>query len=229
MKRRRDQLSANTRARLLAAATDEFAAQGLRGARIQGIVRRAALNERMIYHHFGSKDGLYRAVLAEQWSGMERAWRAVLEQAAALPPRACIEAAYRGFFQILVGNSRQFVPLFLHEAMTGWGHTPKATLAQLPEVLRAAYRRGQRDGVFRRDCAFEVLHLSVMGVIAGLTLLGPRFEDVRESWRDPDRTRAAIDTSISLLLDGAIRRAAQPRSRTVRTSPARRKAFHVAS
>lgn len=229
MPRQPSPISANTRARLLEAAADEFAAQGLRGARIQGIVRRAGINERMIYHHFGSKDGLYRAVLAEQWLAMGRAWHSVVEQAAALPPRACIEAAYRGFFQLLVGQSRQFVPLLLHEAMNGWAHTPKATLSQLPGPLRAAYQRGQRDGVFRRDCAFEVFHLSVMGVIAGLTLLGPRFEDVRQSWRDPDRTRAAIDTSISLLLDGAIRRATSPRSRSVRAAPDRRKASHVAS
>jgi AcrR family transcriptional regulator len=224
----KDRISASTRARLLEAATDEFAAQGLRGARIQGILRRARINERMIYHHFGSKDGLYRAVLAEQWSGVQRAWGGVLEQSAALPPRACIEAAYRGFFQILVGHSRRFMPLVLHEAMNGWSHTPRATLAQLPESLRAAYRRGQRDGVFRRDCTFEVLHISVMGLIAGLTLLGPRFEDVRKSWKDPDRTLAAIDTSISLLLDGAVCRPARPRSSAASGSPARR-GSHVAS
>src|SRR5882724_2567869 len=132
----------DTRRLLLDAAAEEFAQHGLGGARTHAIVARARVNERMIYHHFGSKDGLYRAVLADQWSAMAIAWRAVLDQAEALPPRACIEAAYRGFFEILVGDSRRFVPLFLHEAMTGWGHTPRATLAQLPASLRAAYRRG---------------------------------------------------------------------------------------
>jgi len=34
------------------------------GTRVQAIVKRSRVNERMIYHHFGSKDGLYRAVLA---------------------------------------------------------------------------------------------------------------------------------------------------------------------
>jgi AcrR family transcriptional regulator len=52
-----------TRARILAAATKEFAAHGFSGARVERIVEDARCNMRMIYHHFGSKEGLYIAVL----------------------------------------------------------------------------------------------------------------------------------------------------------------------
>jgi AcrR family transcriptional regulator len=52
-----------TRRRILAAATDQFTTHGLAGARIDAIARAANTNERMLYYYFGSKEGLYVAVL----------------------------------------------------------------------------------------------------------------------------------------------------------------------
>ncbi|ROP74562.1 TetR family transcriptional regulator [Curtobacterium sp. PhB115] len=51
-----------TRARLLLAARDEFAAVGIAGARVDRIAAAAASNKAQIYHYFGSKDGLFDAV-----------------------------------------------------------------------------------------------------------------------------------------------------------------------
>ena len=52
-----------TQRRILAAALHEFAARGFAGARVDAIARRAASNKRMLYHYFGDKAGLFRAVL----------------------------------------------------------------------------------------------------------------------------------------------------------------------
>jgi AcrR family transcriptional regulator len=52
-----------TRARLLAAATGEFAAHGIAGARIDRIESAAKANRALIYSYFGSKDGLFDAVM----------------------------------------------------------------------------------------------------------------------------------------------------------------------
>ncbi|WJY00353.1 TetR family transcriptional regulator [Curtobacterium sp. 458] len=51
-----------TRARLLGAARDEFAAVGIAGARVDRIAAAATSNKAQIYHYFGSKDGLFDAV-----------------------------------------------------------------------------------------------------------------------------------------------------------------------
>jgi AcrR family transcriptional regulator len=59
--RRRSQ--GQSRDRLLKAASSEFALHGLAGARIDRIVKKAGANPRMLYHYFGSKSGLYVAVL----------------------------------------------------------------------------------------------------------------------------------------------------------------------
>lgn len=55
-----------TRAKILAAAVTEFAARGYAGARIDRIASRAGANKRMIYHHFGGKQAVFQAALAEQ-------------------------------------------------------------------------------------------------------------------------------------------------------------------
>ena len=52
-----------TRERILSAALKEFAVNGFAGARVDAIARRAAINKRMLYHYYGDKEGLFRAVL----------------------------------------------------------------------------------------------------------------------------------------------------------------------
>ena len=61
--RRRD--AAATTARLLAAATEEFAAHGYEGARVDRISAASGLNRALLFQRFGDKEGLYRAVLAQ--------------------------------------------------------------------------------------------------------------------------------------------------------------------
>jgi len=54
-----------TRARLLAAARDEFAEHGIAGGRVDRIAQRAGVNKQRIYGHFDSKEGLFLAVIKE--------------------------------------------------------------------------------------------------------------------------------------------------------------------
>ena len=62
-----------TRGAILAAATQEFTANGLTGARVDAIAQRARVNKRMIYHYFGDKDGLYLAVLEATYGSIRAA------------------------------------------------------------------------------------------------------------------------------------------------------------
>ena len=66
-----------TRERILSAALKEFAAKGFAGARVDAIARGAAINKRMLYHYFGSKEKLFRAVLRQKIAE-RRAWAASL-------------------------------------------------------------------------------------------------------------------------------------------------------
>jgi AcrR family transcriptional regulator len=55
-----------TRARIFEAAAEEFAAEGIAGARVDRIAERAHANKASIYSYFGSKDELFEAVLRDR-------------------------------------------------------------------------------------------------------------------------------------------------------------------
>lgn len=61
-KRKRD--AEVTKQRILDVAMEEFGTHGLAGARVDRVSQAADVSVRMLYHYFGSKDELYRAVLA---------------------------------------------------------------------------------------------------------------------------------------------------------------------
>ena len=62
-----------THAAILEAATDEFAAHGFGGARVDSVARRARANKRMLYHYFGDKEALYLAVLEKSYGSIRNA------------------------------------------------------------------------------------------------------------------------------------------------------------
>jgi TetR/AcrR family transcriptional regulator len=62
-----------THATILEAATQEFAAHGFGGARIDAIAARAKTNKRMLYHYFGDKEALYLAVLEAAYAAIRTA------------------------------------------------------------------------------------------------------------------------------------------------------------
>ncbi|RXS67072.1 TetR/AcrR family transcriptional regulator [Streptomyces sp. TM32] len=68
--------SAATRERILVAATEEFAAHGVSGARVDRIAASASANKRAIYDYFGDKNKLFGVVLE----------RALADLAQAVPP-----------------------------------------------------------------------------------------------------------------------------------------------
>ena len=61
---------ARTMTGILEVATAEFASKGLSGARIDQIAAATQTSKRMIYYYFGSKEGLYVAVLEESYRRM---------------------------------------------------------------------------------------------------------------------------------------------------------------
>src|SRR4026209_2240678 len=79
-----------TRARILAAATAEFARYGLGGARVDRIAARANANKRMLYYYFRDKDNLFLAAREARYAHIRAAERALdlehLEPREALGP-----------------------------------------------------------------------------------------------------------------------------------------------
>ncbi|GGK59584.1 TetR family transcriptional regulator [Streptomyces flaveus] len=81
--------SAATKERIIAAATAEFAAYGVAGARVDRIATEAKANKRAIYDYFGDKNKLFAVVLE----------RRLAELAEAVPPSADLPAYAERLFE----------------------------------------------------------------------------------------------------------------------------------
>jgi AcrR family transcriptional regulator len=126
--------AAETQRKILAAALHEFSAKGIAGARVDAIAARAKVNKRMLYYYFGSKEGLFRAVIAQR----------LAEQAES--PRAG-ELAER-FTTKPSASGRDYVRMHMWEALQH-----KAGKPVEGEELRAASIRSRVDAVEAQQAA----------------------------------------------------------------------------
>ncbi|MEV8355061.1 TetR/AcrR family transcriptional regulator [Streptomyces niveus] len=103
-----------TRALLLAAARDEFAAHGMGGARVGRIAEQAGVSKERIYGYFGSKEKLFAAVISE----------ALTEHATLLGPPSADLAEYAGRIYDLHRSDPQLLRLMMWEALYYDGGLP---------------------------------------------------------------------------------------------------------
>jgi len=97
-----------TRNKIMKAAARIFAEDGYDGASVRKIVAKADVNQAAISYHFGSKEGLYRAVLQ---MALEALLQADVSTAPA-PAEAAREAALRAFIR------RQLQPMLARDELS---------------------------------------------------------------------------------------------------------------
>jgi AcrR family transcriptional regulator len=142
---------ARTMAEILAVATHEFADKGLTGARIDEIAAATRTSKRMIYYYFGSKDGLYLAVLEEAYRRM-RAIEADLHLDDLAPV-----AALRKLVEFTYDHHRDnedFIRLVMNENIQRGDYLRQSQSIQALNSnaiasVRMVYERGVAQGVFR--------------------------------------------------------------------------------
>ena len=154
-----------TRARILLAATQEFARFGLGGARVDRIAARAGANKRMLYYYFEDKDNLFLAVLEASYAQIRAAERALeLEH---LPPREALERLVHFTWSYFLEHP-EFMTLLNSENLHKGRHVRRSRRVgklhtPLVETLRGVLQRGERDGVFRKGVDPVQLYISIAG------------------------------------------------------------------
>jgi TetR/AcrR family transcriptional regulator len=91
-----------SRAAILKAAVQEFAREGVAGARTDAIAHSAGVNKALLYYYFRDKEALYQAVLDDVFSGVRAAIRQALAQE--LPPKEKLCAYVRAHFDYIASN-----------------------------------------------------------------------------------------------------------------------------
>lgn len=177
-----------TRQDILAAAREEFAERGLNGARMDAIAARTKTVKHMIYHYFGSKEGLYLAVLEEAYADI-RHFEAELK----LDQYPAVEALCRLIHFTFDYDEAHpdFIRLVSTENMHHAKHMAKSEVIHdlnrsVIAILQRVLDRGKRDGVFRPDvdpvdihllmssfCFFRVANRYTFSELFGRDLLDP--------------------------------------------------------
>ena len=148
---------------ILAVAIAEFADKGLAGARIDAIAAATRTSKRMIYYYFGSKDGLYVAVLEEAYRRMRSIESGLHLQD--LPPEQALRTlvAFTVDYQLA---HPEFIRLVMTENIHRGQYLAQSTTIRdlnVPAIdgLRQLYDRGVTQGLFRPGIDPVDLHMSI--------------------------------------------------------------------
>jgi AcrR family transcriptional regulator len=152
-----------TRRNILEVATAEFSAMGLSGARVDAIAERTNTTKRMLYYYFGSKEGLYEAVLDKVYGDIR-----ALEQDLhidELDPEEGLKRLVEFTFDYH-DRHRDFVRLVTIENIHGAKYierlkTFRTRNASVIRTIEDLLARGVAAGVFRTDIDPIDLHLLI--------------------------------------------------------------------
>lgn len=183
-----------SRARILEAALEEFSDKGYAGARVEAIAARAGLSKQLISHHFGGKEGLYRAVMESRLGqpGGELAGAelhlpgglaALFERAAADP---------------------QWARVLLWEALEGSTGAADERRRERYAVRRSWIEAEQGEGSLPADLDPDMLLLSLLGA-AVYPLLVPRAVELLTGLQPEGRTFRRRYRDHLVKLAGALR------------------------
>ena len=147
-----------TQVEILDVATKEFAEHGYSGARVDEIAERTRTTKRMLYYYFGSKEGLFVAVLERAYAAIREAEREV--DVEHLDPVAAIRALAELTFDHHE-NHPDFIRLVSIENIhrgEHMGESLQAINAPAVERIERILSAGREAGVFRRDVDAVDLH-----------------------------------------------------------------------
>jgi len=183
---------ANQRERLLDAAVECFAGDGVAATSLRTIALKAGVTPALVHYYFGSKEQLVEAFIAERMTPVAAALRESL-LAAGADPRALMAAFVRGMHD-LVARYPWWPALWVREVLNEKGALRDVLLKQIaPQVAQlvaGALADAQKRGELAPDLDPRLTMVSLMG----LTMMPLAAEHI---WR---RVFAADDIDRDVLL-----------------------------
>ena len=151
------------RARILAAAIAEFASRGFEGTSMDAIAARTRTTRALINYYFGSKEGLYLAVLERVYAEIREAEDEL--DLGHLPPvdamRRIVEFTYNYYVE-----HEYFVRLVVAENQAKGRHMKRSPALRtlnrpIVDMLGEVIARGQAAGLFRPDVDPVDVHMAI--------------------------------------------------------------------
>jgi AcrR family transcriptional regulator len=152
-----------TMSEILNVATQEFAGKGLAGARIDEIAAATRTSKRMIYYYFGSKEGLYVAVLEAAYGRMRQ-----IEADLHLNDLEPVEALKRlvEFTYDHHQSNEEFIRLVMSENVQRGEYLAQSKEIQklngsALQTIQDLYTRGLKKGVFKKNLTPLEIHSAI--------------------------------------------------------------------
>jgi TetR/AcrR family transcriptional regulator len=208
-----------SRAAILQAAVREFSREGVAGARIDAIARRARVNKALLYYYFKDKEALYSAVLDHVFGGLTAAVNTAF--ALNVPPREKILAYVRAHFDYVAGHP--LYPRIVQGEMMSAGRNGSS---QLDRIVKQYFRplasqlsqiltQGMAEGDFRSVDPMQVVP-SIISVIVFYFINAPAMRSM--SGVDPLQPKpvAARRAAVLDFISAALLRQSSSQLRRVR-------------
>lgn len=177
---------------MLAAARSAFGAKGYAQASVEEIAEAARVTKGAVYHHFASKEALFRAVHTEVESEVQA--RAAAAMDSGEPPIDQVVAAVNVYLDAALEAGIRRITLI--DGMTVLGHEPEITADQ------QATAESVRSFISASIARGEIADLDpglLTELIGGLAWLGGL---LIARAGDPDAARAALGKVLDLMLRG---------------------------
>jgi AcrR family transcriptional regulator len=195
---RKPKAPAANRASMIAAALDEFAARGFKGASMDAIAARTNTTRALINYYFGSKEKLYLAVLEQVYAEIREAeGRLDLDHLQPLEAmRRIVEFTYDYYL-----SHEGFVRLVVAENQARGRHFRKSMAMRtlnrpIIDRLARVIERGQKLGQFRRGVDPVEIHKSMAALgmfnVTNRYTFGAIFQREMGSKGDLTRRRAIV-------------------------------------
>lgn len=183
--------SGRTQAAILEAATREFSAHGLAGARVDRIAKAARVNNHALYYHFGKKDALFQAVLENGYEGFRTS--RPQRDLSRMTPEAGMARIVSDVFDF-VESTPAHMAMVLDENRYRGAHLSAEVRKRIHQAaspllhsIESVLQRGKAEGCFARNIDPEHLYFTIFGAcnfyftnaytvsaIVGRDLLKPR-------------------------------------------------------
>ncbi len=161
---------------ILEAALQVFSAQGVSGASIRAIAKAAGCDPALIYYHFGSKEGIFDALLDRLFGEIRREITAFLEASVALPFKERVQQLMMLLARLLREQGRTLPGIVRGEVVRGAEDSRPAVarrLLPLMEMERELFAEGVRNGNLRSDLPLPLMPLFFMRPLVEIVELVP--------------------------------------------------------
>ena len=158
--------AAATRQRLLEAALAEFCDKGFGSARTVAIAERANCNIRMLYHYFGSKEGIYLAALELVYARLRKSEEQL--DLLHLEPAAGMAALVEFTFDHMISHQEFIGMIGIENIQRGRFLRRSKSVPQgampLVKSIETLLRQGQKQGIFRKNVEPIQLYVSILSL-----------------------------------------------------------------